>query len=209
MMSPGLPKALLNDLERVVRGLEEGMQAEGHTVGVAMDANESFHRSWVETDLCRAALSVLVRDLIVDKFLFEDLGNGGVEISRIDAGVDRRFRLKKATRDSKGLLITVNAESKILTLPPPRGLTLFDDEAQRTARPPKVEQWVIAYILNSTHTFEEVSVAKVAGRDGLCRLKLTDVVRIPHEAPPPPDFKPPAEDDLDLGDEDERGEETA
>ena len=207
MISP-LPTNLLEDLEYVVCGLEEGMQAEGHTVGVAMEANESFERGWVENDLCRAALSALVRDLIGDKFLFDDLGNGGVELSRVDEGVERRFRLKRATRDSKGLVVTVNSDSKILTTPSPRDLTLFADAAARNAPLPKVEQWVIPYILNSARTFSEVSVARVVGKIGLCRLKLADVIRIPHEAPPPPDFKPPVEDDLDLGEEDERGDET-
>jgi hypothetical protein len=88
--------------------------------------------------------------------------------------------------------------------------TLFDSEVP--SPPVTHEQWVLAYRLHpGTRTFVEVKAARVVGllsQRAPYRLKLADLVDIPFSVSPPSNFVGDV-DDLDLGDEEERGDEQA
>lgn len=203
-MSHQLPEPVFARLQAFIWGLEERLQADAHLVGRARDAHEAFDANWVESGLIRAVIASSARPFMGDGLELEDLGNGGVEISHIFGGVERRFRLKKAKRDSRGIPVVTSSSDSVLTLAA-REPNLFEESP-----PQDVEQWVIAYMLHPvTLTFDTVFAGLVVGvlnERSPYRLKLANIVHIPHAAPTPPDFKP-GEDDLDLPGEDEgRGE---
>lgn len=78
--------------------------------------------------------------------------------------------------------------------------------------PTTTEQWVLAYLLDeSTRTFLEVTAGRVVGKANdrpPYRLVLDDLVTFALMPPVPPRF-PGSEDDLDLGGEEDLGNEEA
>lgn len=211
MLSHPLPEPVLSLLKRFVSGVEEGLQADAHKVGLAVAEHPGFDTNWVESHLIRAVIASLSRAFGGNDLSMEDLANGGVEVTNVHEGVERRFRLRRAKRDARGTLVVTTSSDSILTLTA-QDPTLFDDEDTLSAPPPDLEQWVIAYLLHpGTLTFAEVSVARVAGVIGdrsPYRLKLADIVRVPHAVPLPPDFTPDR-DDLDLpGEDEDRGQQS-
>ena len=208
MMSHELPDPVFSLLQRLISGVEEGLQAEAHKVGSAIAEHPAFDASWVESHLTRAVVSSLAQSRSGKGLRFEGYGNGGAEVVNLHDGIERRFRFRKARRGPRReLVVTVSSDSYLTmkALDP----SLFDDETTRNAPPPTLEQWVIAYVLRpGTLTFDEVSAARavdIEGNSPPFRLKLANITPIPYDAPPPPDFKPSV-DDLDLGEEDKREE---
>jgi hypothetical protein len=203
-MSHPLPEQVRLGLQYLFCAVEERLQAETHTVGLAIESNpNAFDNGWVESHLSRAVIAQAAFSVDGGALHRKELPNGGVEITSRDNGIERRFRLRRATKDKYGGLIVRTSSDGILGLAA-SDPTLFDDPF---AVPPSVvEQWVIGYVLNRvTHTFAEVSAARVVGKRGQrppFRLKLADTIRIPHAAPLPPGFKPD-QDDLDFPEEDE------
>lgn len=205
MMSLPLPQPVFDNLQHAACQMEEGLQAQAHTVDQAVRTNGSFNTNWVESGLIRAVIAGLAQHVGSADLRIDDLGMGGVEVVNTYKGVERRFRMRKARRNRRGnLVVTVSSDSMLTLIA--RDPTLFDDEATRNAPPPKIQQWVLAYLLiPGTHTFSEISAGRVAGLIGNqapYRLDLADVRRIPHTVPLPPDFKPDT-DDLDLGEEED------
>lgn len=127
----------------------------------------------------------------------------------IDGGVERRFRLKLASRDRYGRLVVTASSDSILTNAP-RPPELFDPPELVAAS--TIEQWVLAYRLHDeTSTFVEVSAGRVVGKANDLppyRLLLDDRVMFAINPPIPPSFRGD-EDDLDLGEEEGFGDEEA
>lgn len=203
-----LPGPVSSRLTRFVSGIEDALQAGVHAVGAAQDQHPGFGVNWLQTDLVRAIVSATARDLEGDGLRVDDKGNGGVEATIVHERIERRFRVKRVKgRDGRGeLIVTANSDS-FLTLTA-RAPNLFDEEP--VMGPTTIEQWVLAHMLDPrTLTFAEVSagrVVDVVGKRSPFRLKLADLAVIPHTAPLPPDFRP-GKDDLDLGEDEDRGEE--
>ncbi len=209
IMSHDLPESTSSRLTALVRGVEERLQAEGHKVGSVMAEHPAFDAKYVESPLVRALIGWSARLLAVNGLVLEVLPNGGVTVSHVHDDIERSFRLRRARRDAYGrLLVTVSSDSLLTTRA--KDPTLFDDE-KGDSFSRGFEQWVLAYEMQpGTRTFLKVSAARVSGLVGEhspYRLKLADVVCIPHTAPLPPNFKTD-KDDLDLPDEEEeRGNE--
>lgn len=207
-MSQPLPDPVLGIVHGLVCRMEEGLQAQSHTVDQAIRKNPSFDANWVESGLMRAVIAGVAYPLGGPDLRIDDLGMGGVEAVSSYEGVERRFRMRKARRNRWGELVVTVSSDSFLTLVA-KNPTLFDGEEQWDAPAPSIQQWVLAYMLQpGTRTFLEVSAGRVVdflGSRPPYRLVLADQVRIPHSAPLPPDFKPATEEDLDLGDEGEEG----
>lgn len=210
-MSHRLPEPVLGDLHLFAAGVEDRLQADAHKVTVAVGEHPAFNVRWVETDLTRALICDTAGVLGASRFRVEELGNGGVELRHVYGGVERRFRLRRAERNASGFLRVMSNSDSILTgAARETEATLFDTEI---VPPPAIhEQWVLAYRLHpGTRTFVEVTAGRVVGlltKRPPYRLSLADVAEIPFTIAPPSDF-PGKGDDLDLGDEDERGDEQA
>ncbi len=208
-MSHCLPERVLHDLHLFAAGVEDRLQADGHKVAVAVGEHPAFNVRWVEMDLTRALISSTACMLGASRFLVHDLGNGGVELRQIHGGVERRFRLRRAQRNAHGSLRVMSNSDSILTgAARETELTLFDTGV--VSPPATHEQWVLAYLLHpGTRTFTEIKAGRVIGlltHSPPYRLRLADLVDIPFATSPPPNFAG-EEDDLDLGDEDEREDE--
>lgn len=197
MSSRRLSRPTFDRLTRWVSDIEEALQADASAVESAQEEHPSFGAGWVQSDLTRAVIAYAARGLGGSGLVIHDLGRGGTEGRIVHKRIEQRFRLKHAHKDGDGnLKVTVSSDS-LLAKPP---ANLWSDD---------VQQWVIAYLIDpKTLTFSEVWVAEVVGVTGnsLLRLTLADEELISHTAPLPSDFRP-EQTDLDLGDEDERGEE--
>lgn len=139
----------------------------------------------------------------------DELGNGGCEVAVVEAGVERRFRVKLGHLDSYGRLVVTAGSDSILT-PAPRTATLFDPP--EFERPATFQQWVLAYLLHpQTRTFAGVTAGRivdVVNDRPPFRLVLDDLIAFDITPPAPPSF-PGSVDDLDLGGEEELGDEDA
>lgn len=207
-MSYGLPAAPFEALRLLICRLEDVLEASAHTVGAAMAEHSSFDERYVESPLCRSLISDGVRKVAGDEIEVITLSNGGLELLMVHERVERRFRFKRAEKDSKGDIVVRSSSDSLLSRDTSQP-NLFD----RSAPPPeRSEQWVIAYFLvPGIWVFHEVFAGRVTGKIGNaspCRLELNDVVRVPHLDVLPPPFKS-VEDDLELPDHDEGSEEAA
>lgn len=92
------------------------------------------------------------------------LGNGGMSIRSVHGGVERRFRLRKATLDQYGaLVVRVNTDS-ILTHGASNAPGFWDEPTLESS---EYEQWILAYVLNPViRTFERVTAAYPVGLYG-------------------------------------------
>jgi len=209
-MSHPLPPHVLTQVTRLVVGIEEALQADIHNVWKVKVLHPGFKTGWLESALVRALVSSAAQDLTGEDYRIEDMGNGGVELVIVHEGVERRFRIKRARLDCRGQMeVTANSDSLLTKVVAPP--SLFDDETSWNAPLPTQEQWAIACLFDSrTLTFSLVKAGRVVGKRGNkppFRLNLADLVVIPHAAPMPSDFRPDQED-LDLGEHEDRGEET-
>ncbi|MDP9421145.1 MAG: hypothetical protein M3P53_13570 [Actinomycetota bacterium] len=174
-----------------------------------MGEHAAFDVGWIEAGLTRALICSTACLLGGQRFRVHDLGNGGVELVHVYDDVERRFRIRRASRNAYGALrVVVNSESILTGAAREVEATLFDEPV---SIPSTHEQWVLAYLLHpGTRTFVEVKAGRVVGLltdRSPYRLKLADVVDIPFLALPPSNFPGSRDDDLDLGDEDEGGSE--
>jgi hypothetical protein len=198
-------------LKSLACGLEEGLQEESHKVATAMAVHPAFNQGYVDSPLMRALICNIARSVAGRGISIEVLPNGGCEASIIYKGVERLFRLRKATRDADGRL-DVRVSSDSLLTHRARAMQLFDDESFEPIEPAEqVEQWVLPYLIDPrTRTLKEVFAAlpiDTVNEHAPFRLILQDIVQIPHTTPPPSGFRKD-DDDLDLGGEEEGDEET-
>ncbi len=204
-----LPAIVERRLQGVVTLLDEGLQARVHAIHEARRTDRAFRRPFTASPLLRALLCDLLGDLGSSVVRVDELGNGGCEVVMFDDGVERRFRLKLASRDQYGRLVVTASSDSILTTAP-RPPELFDPPEFNSAS--TIEQWVLAYRLQSeTSTFMEVSAGRVVGTVNdrpPYRLLLDDLVAFAVTPPTPPSFRG-SEDDLDLGEEEGLGNEEA
>lgn len=209
-MSHRLPEPVFSDLHVFAAGVEDRLQADAHKVAVAVREHAAFQARWVESDLTRALICSTARELGASSFRVDELGNGGVELRQVYGCVERRFRLRRAERDShRSLRVMSNSDSILTGAARETEATLFDPGF---VPPASHEQWVLAYLLHPvTRTFVEVKAGRVVGlltQRPPYRLRLVDLVDIPFTISPPSNFRGD-EDDLNLDDEDERGDEQA
>ena len=196
-----LPRKVQTELQRLTSMVDEGLQAEAHTVASAVDLNEAFRRKWVESDLTRAIIVRLACSYSSKTLTCAELPGGGAETTTLDKDVERRFRWRRAVLSQYNRpVVMVNSDSMLN--PPRRDADLFGYEP-----PPDFEQWVLAYVMDPrTRAFSTVFAGRVVDKVGNkppYRLVLADVEVIPHAAPLPPGFKPQRDDDLDIPGEEE------
>jgi hypothetical protein len=207
VMMSHLPEPVFRQLKRFVRGVDDGLQAGVHTVDRAMSADRAFDHGYVASPLFRALLCSVGGEVASTNHLqFDELGNGGCEITITHQGYERRFRLKRAKFDARGFLdLRVSSDSLVTKTAIGMNRSLFDDDDVST---PPFEQWLLAYSLSpSTRVLQKVYATLPIGLvdpDSVSpyRLALGPVVPIPLITPTPPRFDGGRED-LDLGDADE------
>lgn len=206
VMSHPLPQPVLDLLTPLARGLDEGLQAEGHHVDTGIAVHPAFDQSYVDANLTRAMVCSIVRSLDLPGLSVEILPLGGCEVRSFHEGVERLFRLRRARRDADGYLdVRVSSDSILTTkVNPP---TLFGPDATELFEPEtENEQWVLPYLISgSTRTLIEMSAALPIGtrnEHSPFRLILDQIVRVPHTPVSPPSF-PTTEEDLDIPEETE------
>ena len=158
-MSHALPEPVRDLLTSFVCRLEEGLQADGHKVGLAVANHPAFDARWVESPLVRAVIAATAAPLGGRGLRVEELTNGGVEVYIVHERIERRFRVKRAVRDRDGRLDVRVSSDSLLAVSAQRIATLFDqDEDQDETEPPTIQRWVLAYLLHpGTRTLLEVS----------------------------------------------------
>lgn len=122
----------------------------GHRVDVAMEADPAFGSGW--------SRSAVTRDLVLDAVSgaasrtgldFRPVNGSGRELRSFSGATDRRYRVRRARRQTDGtLIISASAESALATSED----SLLD-----------VEQWAFAWISSSSGLIEEVLIAEVLG----------------------------------------------
>ncbi len=140
----------LNLLAQVADELREVFVERGYRVEVAMNADPAFGSGW-----SRAAVT---RDLVVDAVSgaasrfgldFRPVNGSGREFRYLAGAVDRRYRLRRATRKPDGpLIIGASADSALAS----GGDSLF-----------RQEQWTFAWVLSPDGLIGEVLAAEVLG----------------------------------------------
>jgi hypothetical protein len=121
------------------------------------------------------------------------LSNGGRELAISEHGVERLFRMKKASRDQRGLRVLASSDSVLSTC----GSGAVQGSLFPGIVPERVEQWVLAFVVNlADQTITEVVAARAVGfvsaHPG--RLLLTDEVNISLGADLEPPFRSGDED---------------
>jgi hypothetical protein len=211
MESHPLPAPVIKRITRLVCGLEEGLQAQGHLIDRAISINPAFDQGFVESPLHRALIRSIIQSVAGRGMSVEPLGNGGCELLHVHGGIERLFRVKKAQLDADGRLEVRSSTDSLLTQKA-QVMRLFDvDTHEPIEHAGRSEQWILAYLLNPvTRTLKRVIAGRLvdyANDHPPFRLVLGDVEEIPFSAPLPGDFKA-TDDDLDLPREEEGGEET-
>jgi hypothetical protein len=200
-----LPDPVMDKLRYVVRELDEGLQAGTHKVSQAIAVDSAFNEGYVDSNLTRALVCSIIRS--VPGVSVEELSNGGCELGISHKGIERRFRLRRAERDSRNFLV-VKVSSDSFLAQKVRNPTLFDQEPMEVIE--TNELWVLAYLMNRpTRTLLEVFAARPTGLLGdepPYKLEFGAMVEIPISAPIPPRFRQ-EDEDLDLGDETAEGDE--
>lgn len=185
----------------VAAEMREVFEERGHRVDVALAVDPGFGSG--------ASRSSLVRDLAVDAASaaasrhgldFRPVNGTGREFRCMSATVDRRYRLRKATRRAEGggYKIPTNAKS-----------AMYCDDGTLIPE----ELWVMGYTLTKEGTLLDVFIAPVEGiEEGLPgRLILGRVIDLADPTTTPAGFEPADEDlegfELDEGlDDGESGE---
>jgi hypothetical protein len=205
-----LPERVQDRLAFLAQRIDEAMSSDGHTVPEALHLHVAFDHGYVESTLLRALLSDSAMLACPPEMTVDQLGNGGCEVTDYEDGVERKFRFRRAERNSKGaLVVRVSSDSILNGVHVERDPDLFNQEVPDT--PPAVrQQWVLAWRLSpATQTLHEVWAGRVIGVTGdqpPFKLVLANLTKIAHEPGLPPTFLG-SDDDLDLNDERETGEE--
>lgn len=209
-----LPDPVLRKLQTVVTILDDGLQERTHKVDAARRIDRAFRRrSFTEDPLRRSLLCDILVASGTPGVRVDELGNGGCELSIVHGGVERRFRLKKASVGRYNQLVVTASSDSILTPQARRArqATLWDEFEPDTCEPEpeQFQQWVLAYLLHpQTRTFTAVTAGRVVdvkGRRSPFKLVLDDLVHFAVTPAPAVQFVGD-DDDLDLGEGDVAGE---
>lgn len=218
-MRSHLPQPVFDQLSLLTRGLDEGLQADGHFVSKAIEVTKAFDQNWIDSALRRGVLGFVAAEVAqLHDIPYATLANGGFEAKIIHDGITRSFRLRQARLTNRTMLKVTSSTDSLLTKKA-RGTnrSFFDDNVESVSDD---EFWILAYLMDGpTRTLKNVYAAFPNGTIGdkaPYTLTFDDVVPIPLAVPTPPSF-PESDDDLHLGDdegededrEDEEGTEGA
>jgi hypothetical protein len=182
----------LNLFSQVASELREVFVERGYRVARALDADPAFGSGW--------SRSALTRDLVVGAVSgtasrigldFRPVNGSGREFRYFSGAVDRRYRLRRATRRKSGeIIIETSSDSALATTED----SLF----------PK-EQWTFAWLISPDGLIGETLIAEVVGYvDGSPgHLELGQVVGLGSDALETEGFLP-TDEGLD-GFDDEEG----
>lgn len=180
-----LPDDELRRLNHVADELREVFAERGHRVDQAMEADPAFGSGWsraaVTRDLVVDATSAAASRIGID---FRPVNGSGREFRTLTGTVERRYRLRRARRDTDGsLVITASTDSALAVSED----SLFDQE-----------QWTFAWIPSPDGLIDDVLVAEVVGfvEGSPGRLKLGRVIALGGGEFPTGGFEP-ADEDLD------------
>lgn len=199
-------QAEFEQLDCLADDLRESYSERSYRVDSALALDAGFDtgdaRSALERGLVLNSLAVGCGLLGVD---FRTANGSGRELRFEGALVDRRYRVRRARRLADGeIVVHVSSDASLATNPDdPAELSLFDDAV--------VDDWAFLWLLApDRRTIQEVLAAEVTGytegRPG--RLKFGIVRALGTVQDPTPLGFRPAEEDLDLGDDDESDEGT-
>lgn len=179
-------------LSHVAEELREVFAERGYRVDVAMDADPAFGSGWsraaVTRDLVIDAVSSAASRLGLD---FRPVNGMGREFRYLSGTIDRRYRLRRATRrPDNSIVIEVSSESALAAT----GGSLFAEE-----------QWVFAWVPSPEGLIGEVLVAEVLGyvEGSPGRLELGTIINLEGGDLPSGGFRP-TDEGLD-GFDDEEG----
>ncbi len=189
-------EAEVQQLRQIAADLREVHEERGHRVEQALGVDSAFgssmSRSWLGRDLTVEAISEAASQRGLD---FRPVKGLGREFRFSDGGVDRRYRLRKASKRADGTYVIIANSDSALTVDED---TLFPEEA-----------WVLGYTLSADCLLEDVFIApivdRVEGRPGY--LVLGRVIELVGAPTPPAGFQPRDEDLLGFDDEDVEQEE--
>jgi hypothetical protein len=187
----------LRAFRNVASEIAEVIAAHGYRVGLAHSLHRSFHSGYSQLyrDLVLdAASEAASRDGVLD---FRPVNGTGREFQLWHDGVDRRYRLKRATKTRSGYRIVHGSNSAVLG----------GDDGQPELFPS--EQWVLAWTLDRQAQVGNVFVASVIdvadGKPGRLVLGPTTELLDESRTSAPQSFTPDADDALpgfeDLDDE--------
>ncbi len=188
------PELQVERLRRVAHDLAEVFAERGYRVDSAMEVDPAFGsgtaRSAVARDLAVDAVSRAASQHGLD---FRPVNGSGREFRCLEAGTDRRFRLKRARRTADGgYLIVANSDSALAVSED----SLFHEES-----------WVFGYTLGDDHLIADIFIAPVRGyeegRPG--HLVLGPITELLTGHAPVGGFRP-AEEPLDGFEDDEQDE---
>jgi hypothetical protein len=145
----------LEQLHSIADEVREVLEARGHRVDIAMDADVAFDRGHCQSSLTRGLVESAVEQAAIRVGMPRiSVRGGGVELSYVEGFEDRRYRLRKATRLFDGTLdVPANSESGLT----PAGVG--PDELPLI----EIRQWVFAVMIGDDRTVEEVVAARVTG----------------------------------------------
>jgi hypothetical protein len=185
----------VEEMHRLADEIREVFDERGHKIAQATRLDPAFTRS-------RRPQSALGRDLFLDTaermasrlaLGWRPVGGGGSDVVALIDGVERRFRILKATSDPEsGDLVIVCRSDSILTV--------ADTEPDDLV---PVEQWVLGYTVDDQGVVVQIFAARVLGltESAVPRLRLGAVTFLGTCQTPEPGgrFVPPDEDDLGEG----------
>jgi hypothetical protein len=193
-----LPRATRSALDSLADALTLTFEDEGYLVDSAAAMHVAFAHGWrgksgLTTDLAYYSVVSAVRASNV--LTFRKVKGTGVEVQTFEGGVDRRFRLRRASRDADGrLTVLASSDSSLAS----------DDEETASLFPP--ERWVLGYIINDDRRVTEVVVGQRVGYEvgppGKVIFGREELLG--GAGPAPTDFRPEVDDDL-FGEEDDTG----
>lgn len=184
----------IRSLSQVADELREVFAERGYRVDVALDEDPAFgsgmSRASLARDLAVQTIGAAASRAGID---FRPIPGGGLELHHLEGVTDRRYRVRKAHRNSEGSLrIPVNSASAIR----PFGDTVFHRE-----------QWALAWVLSADGLIEEVLIAEVRGlaEGNPGHLLLGPTIALGEGDLPTGGFEP-ADEDLDgFDDESDEG----
>jgi hypothetical protein len=189
------PQRDIDRLARVADDLREVFAERGHRVEVALEADRAFgsgaSRSALIRDLARDAVSASASRNGVD---FRPVNGSGRELRIFSGGVDRRYRFRRAHRESGRLFVSASGDS---------ALAAVDETSLLTE-----EHWVFGYVASAEALIEEAFIAEVRGyvegRPG--HLVLGPETGLLSRPTPPPTGFTPSDEDLEGFEQDDEGE---
>jgi hypothetical protein len=164
-----LPESLVRDLTKFATILAAGVASDAGRIDAAARSHPAFDRRAVTGPMLRALVSEHGLAAANHRVRAESLSNLGLELITHHEGIERRFRMRKASLSAHGAWQIQSNSDSILTaaaraqyappmLWPEVDLTVADDDFQ---------QWVLAYLPHwPTHTITRFMAALPVGLVG-------------------------------------------